>query len=234
MIPLPRKRYIIDAMLQELRHAGISSQKAFYEVCRIKNEMDAGAWGSSVAQYCLELMRSGAPISQWCYDLDSFGQGSSVDDRRAELRDCQDELRAQERWKPLFNDGVCLLRHPSLGLYLYHPFYQKSLPSNLVRLWSVDRRCRESHDKVDVRPQLRLVGSATTRAIDFAEAARAVASFQHCLRSKFTPEERQNRRTPWCWSCKHDLDSDFDLKCLSCGWLHCPCGACGCNRSRPS
>ncbi len=35
-------------------------------------------------------------------------------------------------------------------------------------------------------------------------------------------------RVTYCWRCKHDLDNRFDDECISCGWILCGCGACGC------
>lgn len=37
-------------------------------------------------------------------------------------------------------------------------------------------------------------------------------------------------RTPHCFSCHTNLNSDVNKKCSACGWLICPtCGSCGCN-----
>jgi len=37
-----------------------------------------------------------------------------------------------------------------------------------------------------------------------------------------------NRYRASCWSCHHPVDSCEHLRCLSCNWLVCVCGACGC------
>ena len=44
-------------------------------------------------------------------------------------------------------------------------------------------------------------------------------------------EPRQNRATH-CYSCKCHLDSESNLECITCHWLVCACGACGCGFSR--
>ena len=38
----------------------------------------------------------------------------------------------------------------------------------------------------------------------------------------------QQHRTTHCWFCKDSLDNTTDLECKACGWILCPCGACGC------
>ncbi len=34
-----------------------------------------------------------------------------------------------------------------------------------------------------------------------------------------------------CWNCAAPLDNAIDIECVSCGWILCRCGACGCGRS---
>ncbi len=41
---------------------------------------------------------------------------------------------------------------------------------------------------------------------------------------QMTPRHRR----PKCWFCKQALDNAVDIECLSCGWILCRCGACGC------
>jgi len=35
-------------------------------------------------------------------------------------------------------------------------------------------------------------------------------------------------RVTHCYDCKQGLDSTINLECMSCGWILCKCGACGC------
>ncbi|WP_423679897.1 hypothetical protein [Undibacterium sp. WLHG33] len=42
-------------------------------------------------------------------------------------------------------------------------------------------------------------------------------------------KKRVNRITH-CWNCKSHLDNAIDVECVSCGWIVCRCGACGCGR----
>ena len=35
-------------------------------------------------------------------------------------------------------------------------------------------------------------------------------------------------RVTHCYDCKQGLDSTINLECMSCGWILCRCGACGC------
>ncbi|WP_256816043.1 hypothetical protein [Cytobacillus sp. Bac17] len=45
----------------------------------------------------------------------------------------------------------------------------------------------------------------------------------------FLPKQvPQSHRLTHCFDCKRELDSHHDIKCTSCRWLLCPCGACGC------
>lgn len=36
------------------------------------------------------------------------------------------------------------------------------------------------------------------------------------------------RRVTHCYACQSHLDNSTDVECVSCGWILCPCGACGC------
>jgi hypothetical protein len=36
------------------------------------------------------------------------------------------------------------------------------------------------------------------------------------------------RRITHCYTCKMPLDNSIDIECVSCGWILCVCGACGC------
>ena len=40
------------------------------------------------------------------------------------------------------------------------------------------------------------------------------------------------RRITHCYSCNVHLDNSVDSECISCGWILCSCGACGCGYSR--
>lgn len=35
-------------------------------------------------------------------------------------------------------------------------------------------------------------------------------------------------RVTHCYACKYGLDSTINLECVSCNWIICQCGACGC------
>ena len=36
------------------------------------------------------------------------------------------------------------------------------------------------------------------------------------------------RRITHCYACKVPLDNSLDIECISCNWILCTCGACGC------
>jgi hypothetical protein len=36
------------------------------------------------------------------------------------------------------------------------------------------------------------------------------------------------RRVTHCYSCRERLDNSVDIECVSCNWILCKCGACGC------
>lgn len=38
----------------------------------------------------------------------------------------------------------------------------------------------------------------------------------------------RKRRITHCYSCKQRLDNSIDIECVSCNWILCKCGACGC------
>lgn len=82
------------------------------------------------------------------------------------------------------------------------------------------------------------------------ERAKAAAQEEVERLARLTPEERHKerllelgitylgvrkatpnparRRVAHCWACKEVLDSSIDIECLSCNWILCGCGACGC------
>lgn len=35
-------------------------------------------------------------------------------------------------------------------------------------------------------------------------------------------------RVTHCYNCQRHLDNSIDIECKACGWIICPCGACGC------
>lgn len=41
----------------------------------------------------------------------------------------------------------------------------------------------------------------------------------------------KERRFTHCYDCKRKLETDLNSDCMSCGWLVCSCGACGCGYS---
>lgn len=46
------------------------------------------------------------------------------------------------------------------------------------------------------------------------------------------PATPRHRRVTYCWSCWQPLDNSVDVECVTCGWILCTCGACGCGYSR--
>lgn len=45
-------------------------------------------------------------------------------------------------------------------------------------------------------------------------------------------EIKKPARVTHCYSCKEQLDNSIDIECVSCGWILCWCGACGCGFDR--
>lgn len=43
--------------------------------------------------------------------------------------------------------------------------------------------------------------------------------------------DTRKRRITHCYSCKQPLDNSIDIECISCNWIICKCGACGCGYS---
>jgi hypothetical protein len=41
-------------------------------------------------------------------------------------------------------------------------------------------------------------------------------------------EATNQTRVTHCWRCHSHLDNRVDVECAACGWILCPCGACGC------
>jgi hypothetical protein len=48
---------------------------------------------------------------------------------------------------------------------------------------------------------------------------------------RFSSEYGTPRRITHCYACKRNLDNGIELECVACGWILCPCGACGCGYS---
>lgn len=42
---------------------------------------------------------------------------------------------------------------------------------------------------------------------------------------------KRSHRVTHCWSCHCNLDNAVDIECVTCNWILCSCGACGCGRS---
>ena len=42
------------------------------------------------------------------------------------------------------------------------------------------------------------------------------------------PQPKRAKRKTYCYSCKKPLNSDLDQECMTCKWMLCHCGACGC------
>lgn len=46
------------------------------------------------------------------------------------------------------------------------------------------------------------------------------------------PATPRFRRVTHCYACKDHLDNSVDIECVTCGWILCTCGACGCGYAR--
>ena len=46
------------------------------------------------------------------------------------------------------------------------------------------------------------------------------------------PATQRYRRVTHCYACRQHLDNSVDVECVTCGWILCTCGACGCGYSR--
>ncbi len=46
------------------------------------------------------------------------------------------------------------------------------------------------------------------------------------------PATPRHRRVTHCYACWQHLDNSVDVECVTCGWILCTCGACGCGYSR--
>ena len=42
------------------------------------------------------------------------------------------------------------------------------------------------------------------------------------------PQHRRTRRTAHCYNCTTQIDNAVEAECVTCGWIICWCGACGC------
>lgn len=81
-----------------------------------------------------------------------------------------------------------------------------------------DREAAEANDKVlaslalEERHRLRLEGLGATYA------------------GVRTSTGERRRRVALCYACRGALDNSIQVECVSCGWILCNCGACGCGR----
>jgi hypothetical protein len=83
--------------------------------------------------------------------------------------------------------------------------------------------------------------SCTTIAKVFEQQKRreeVIKTHEMFLRARNLPTQgvrataRRQSRVTHCWHCKGHLDNSIDIECLSCGWIICGCGACGCSHSK--
>ena len=80
-----------------------------------------------------------------------------------------------------------------------------------------------------LRVQAVLKAAAEISGLDLAERhmRKVIDAGQH-YRGLQRPTLRVRRRVTHCYACKARLDNSTDVECVSCGWILCPCGACGC------
>lgn len=80
-----------------------------------------------------------------------------------------------------------------------------------------------------LRVQAVLRAAAEISGLDLAERhMRKVMDAGQHYRGLQRPTLRERRRVTHCYACKARLDNSTDVECVSCGWILCPCGACGC------
>lgn len=118
--------------------------------------------------------------------------------------------------------------HPQLGLVIYdRSIATEGIGETWVRLY----KAQEAATGVFIRGVIRgeLSSPSAKRMID------EKASISRYIAAKMKTEEtRRDKRNAHCYSCTDEINTlDFAI-CLTCGWIKCHCGACGCGYVRKS
>jgi|GEM_PF-3338561 len=115
--------------------------------------------------------------------------------------------------------------------------------------WSKEERLYyETRQREEEEKKRKCLEIEMAKAAALAEAQRLEREAERI--AKLTPEERHKerlerlgkeylgvrqakpnpsrRRVTHCWACKKTLDNSIDVECVSCNWILCQCGACGC------
>lgn len=149
-------------------------------------------------------------------------------ERRPDLDDVLDaELRTianQSLWVGLSNDGATLVFDPQVQ--------QQS--EITVCLWMLEQDRFIDIERASSRGNLRKADPVLHNQA--VTAYRASVVVRHRLRVEkigltyggVRVSTRTVPRNTHCWKCQRQLTSEGYPECISCGWILCECGACGC------
>lgn len=128
------------------------------------------------------------------------------------------------QWKPSYifedhNEGMAFMRQnkPPVGMkwainniQVDEDEYSSAVTVTAVESWPIGHPALYTPDKWTLES-----GDPIPAVVERDEYVPAPISHDSSYRTR-------------CLRCKTILDSGFDSTCMSCGWLKCQCGACGC------
>ena len=143
-----------------------------------------------------------------------------------------------------------LARHPKYGVILYDRENQADVTEGCLRVFELrgkstvelPQNALKIETTADVSdPELvQLLNSYNTFKISRGASVRAPVEEMH---SRFLRERglenkgvrqaaaQKHHRVTVCWSCHRSLDNTINVECVTCGWIICQCGACGCGKT---
>ena len=162
-----------------------------------------------------------------------FRQGhdwySSLGEKKPELQDVLNEKLLEHEndklWVARLNDDTLV--------------FDKRIPQpgELVTFWSLENNQFIDYERGYARGHSIQIKDQAQKA-NILEKYRGSAVVRHRLKLQAMGKEysgiryssNKTRRETNCWSCKSPITSENLPECITCGWILCSCGACGCGR----
>lgn len=145
-----------------------------------------------------------------------------------------------------------LAKHPLYGLILFDKADQDGISTGEVRIFELESKTRcilpqellkaETTADVSDREFVKIVNAYNDLKELLGKPLIAPAESVENLHKKYLenrglsnngirPATRNHlHRVTHCWLCKTPLDNFIDMECVTCVWIICGCGACGCGR----
>lgn len=149
-----------------------------------------------------------------------------------------------------------LAHHQKHGLILFDRADQDDVPAGSLRVFEARKSSRfilpqeelksETSDDVSDSEFVQIVNlyngvkvslGKPIKAPRYGDNSSLEERHKQFLRERGLPDNvmrsatgNRSHRVTHCWSCKSHLDNSVDVECVSCMWIICVCGACGCGR----